>query len=148
MVKPWVLESFCSRDTFVFLAENSRYQILNLITDFIPAWSIHAVNAILDSLNDLLVRVSIEWRLSTKQNVENDTDTPHVTLFAVGTLNDFGGDIIRGSEDSVHRVLVVNTARSTKIDQFDDRVFLILEMYVLRLDVSMNDIVLMEVVDS
>ena len=45
-------------------------------------------------------------------------------------------------------MLVVNTARSTKIDELDDGVLLVLKVDILGLDVTMNNIVLMEVVSS
>ena len=45
-------------------------------------------------------------------------------------------------------MLVVNTARSTKIDELDDGVFLVLEVDILGLDVTVNNIVLMEIISS
>ena len=45
-------------------------------------------------------------------------------------------------------MFVIDTARSSEINQLDDGVFLVFVMNVLRLDISMNDVVLVKIVDS
>ena len=142
VVEPRVLESFSGRDSDVFFTEDARDQVLNFIRDFVPSTSFHAVLTRLDFLNDLLISLTVKGRFAREQDVKDNTDTPNITLLAVSTLDDFRGDIVRCSEDSVHGVFVVDTAGSTEINELDDSVLLVLEMDVLRLDISMHDVVL------
>ena len=48
----------------------------------------------------------------------------------------------------MHGVIVVDAPRRSKINQLDDSVLLVLKMNVLRLDVAVNNRVLVQVVDS
>ena len=46
----------------------------------------------------------------------------------------------------MHGVLLVDAARSAEVNQLDDRVILVLEVDILRFDVTMHDVVLVQVV--
>ena len=63
-LEPRVLEGLSSRDTDVFFAENALDEVLGLIGNIIPAVSIEIVLAELDPLDDLLVSITIEGRLT------------------------------------------------------------------------------------
>lgn len=45
-------------------------------------------------------------------------------------------------------MLIVNAARCSKVDQLNDRVFLVFEVNVFRLDVAVYDAALMQVIDG
>ena len=63
-LKPRVLEGFSSRDTDVFLAENALDKVFGLVRNIIPSVSFEAVFTLLDPLDDLLVCISVEGRLT------------------------------------------------------------------------------------
>ena len=63
-LKPRVLEGLSSRDTDVFLAENTLDKVFGLIRNIIPSISIEAILAELDLLDDLLVCIPVEGGLT------------------------------------------------------------------------------------
>ena len=146
LFEPGVYESFCGRDSLVLLAEHSGDQVLYLVRDLRPLWVIKVELTDLDLLNNLLIRASIEGRPSTEQDVENDSDGPNVTLFAVGTLDNLRSHVVRGSKHSMHGVLVIDSPGGAKIDELDNGVLLVLEVNILRLYVPMHDRLLVQVV--
>lgn len=147
-LKPGVLESLTSADTVTFFAKNAVNQVLGFIRDLSPSLTFEAVLAYADSLDNCLVSLPIEGRLTTQQDVQNDTDTPHVTLFTVTARDDLRCNIVGGTKDTVHCMLVIDSTRCSKVDQFDNCVVLVFEMDVLRLDIAVHNTVLMQVVDS
>ena len=147
-LKPWVLEGFSSWDTNVFFAENALDKVFGLIRNIIPSVSIEAVFTLLDPLDDLLVCIAVEGRLTREKDVKDDTYAPHIALLTIGASNYLRSHIVRGTEDAVHGMLIIDTSWSSKINEFDDCVFLVFEVNVLRFDVSMDDIVLVQVVHS
>lgn len=148
VVEPWVLESFSCRDTNIFLTEDLLDEVFSLVRNIVPLFSLHRELSCFDTLNDCLIRGTIEGRLTREQDVKDDTNAPNVTLFAVGARDDFWGDIVRRAEDTMHGMVVIDSTRGAKVDQLDDCVVLVLKVDVLRLNVTVNDTVLVQVVDG
>ena len=146
-LKPRVLEGLCSRETVLLFAEHLDDNVLGLWGDGVPEVALKGEVTISDPGNDLLIGLSVERRLSAEQDVEDDTDAPDIALFSVGALDDFRSEIVGGAKDTVHGVLVVDAARGAKVDKFDDLVMLVLKVYVLRLDITMHNAALVQVVD-
>ena len=63
-LKPGVLEGLSSGDTNIFLAENTLDEVFSLIRNFIPSVSIEAVFSSFDLLDNLLVCITIERRVT------------------------------------------------------------------------------------
>lgn len=147
-LEPGVLESLASADTVTFFAKNAADQVLGFFRNFSPPITFEAVFANADSLYDCLVSLPIERRLTTQQDVKDDTNTPHVALFTVGALDDLRCNIVRGTKDTVHSMLVIDSTRCSKVNQLDNCVLLVLKVDVLRLDITVHNTVLMQVVDS
>ena len=147
-LKPRMLEGFCSRETVLLFAEHLDDDVLGLWADRVPDVAFKREVTFSDSSNDLLIGLTVEGRLSAEQDVKDDTDAPDIALFSVGTLDDFRSEIVGGTKDTVHGVLVVDAARGTEIDKFDDLVMLVLEVDVLRLDITVHNAALMQIVDS
>ena len=109
-LKPRVLESFSSRDTNVFLAEDTLDEVFGLIRNIIPAVSFEAVFTCLDLLDDLRVCITVEGRLTTEKDVKDDTHAPNITLLTVGACNNLRSHVVRGTEDAMHSMLVIDTS--------------------------------------
>ena len=145
-VKPGVLEGISRRDAVFFFAEDAGDKVLSLGADLVPAGAFERVLADLDLVNDLFVCLAVEGRFAREEDVQDDADAPDVALLTVGAMDDFRCHVVRCAENAVHRVLVVDAPGRSEVDQFDDRVLLILEVNVLRLDVAVHDRVLVQVV--
>lgn len=147
-LKPRVLESFSSSQTHVLLAEHVKDEILSLGGHLIPHVALKLKLTLPDLLDNLLISLAIEGRLTAEEDVKDDTNTPDVTLLRVGAFDDLRCEVVRLAKNTVHCVLFVNPTRSAKIDQLNDGIVLVLKVDVLWLDVTMNDAVLVEVVDG
>ena len=69
------------------------YQVLGLLTDATPDFTSKSPATFFDSVKNLLIS-TIKGSLTTEQDIEDDTDTPQVTLFAVFTLKHLRGNIV------------------------------------------------------
>ena len=117
-----------------------------MVRDFFPAGVFEGEVTLFDALDDLLVRVAGEGRHSGQQDEENDAQTPHIALLTVRALDHFRSQVVRRTKDSMHGMFFIDSARGAEVDQLDDMVVLVLEVDVLRLDVSMDDVVLVQIV--
>ena len=109
-LKPGVLECLCSRDTNVFFAKNTLNKVLGLIRNIIPSVSVEVVFTLLDPLDNLLVCISVEGWLTRKKDVKDDTNAPNIALLTIGALNNLRSYIVRGTEDAVHSMLVIDAS--------------------------------------
>lgn len=122
-------------------------EVLSLIRNLLPLRSLHRELSLLDALHDCLVSWAIKGRLAREKDVQDHTNAPDIALLAVGAHDDLRGNIVGSAEDAVHGVLVIDPARGAEVNKFDDCVFLVLEVDILRLDVTVHDAVLVQVVD-
>lgn len=141
-LKPRVLESLRGRQALTLFAQDALDQVFRLIRHVRPERTLQTELALLDLLHDLLVRVPLEGRLSAKQHVQNDSEGPHIALLAVCPFNDLRCQIVGSTKYSVHRMLVVDASGRSEVDKLDNGVVLVFEVDVLRLDITVNNIVL------
>ena len=146
-LEPRVLEGVGGGDTIVFLAENSGNEIFGLWTDFVPSGAVEGVLADFDLVDDFFVCGAVKRRFTGEQNVEDDTYTPYVTFLTVCALDNLRSHVVARAENTMHGMFIIHSARCTKVNKFDDSVFLVLEVNILRFDVAVDDRILMQVVD-
>lgn len=53
-------------------------KLLGVVTDVVPVWRWEVKSAHANRLEYLLIRVAIEWRVATQENVSNDSNGPPI----------------------------------------------------------------------
>ena len=145
-----MLESINGSQTFVSVEGHKLGdQILGFSTDIAPNLAAERPGAFLDLAQDLLV-TSVERRGTAKHDVQHDTDTPHIALFSVFTIKNLGGDVIRCAIHLMHNVgptFSVVMMRRAKVDDLDRSLVLNIDENILRLQITMGNVLTMAVSD-
>jgi hypothetical protein len=55
-----------------------------------------------DPLENLLVIISLEWRIATKHDIKDDTQAPHITGKVIGAHENLWGHIVWSPYYRVH----------------------------------------------
>jgi hypothetical protein len=88
-------------------------------------------------------------RHAGEKNVANDSAGPDVALGVVVLVENFWSDVVRGSKFLIEILVRFVHKRSSEVDDLDlIKLLVLLEENILRLEVSVNDVVLMAVVDA
>mmetsp|Transcript_22413 Transcript_22413/g.19338 ORF Transcript_22413/g.19338 Transcript_22413/m.19338 type:complete len:207 (-) Transcript_22413:392-1012(-) len=104
-------------------------------------------SALSNFFHNFLVIITIKRWESTKENVEDDTARPNVTLFIITTTKDLRGYIIRCTKASFQLIFGVKDSRSTKINQFNHGSFAwIFQHDILGFQIPMNNVILVAVI--
>lgn len=101
-----------------------------------------------DSLGQLMERLSVEGRLEGSHLVKQDTEGPDVRLKVVAlTLDDLRGEVVRSSNDSLGSGTGVREDTSdSEISKLHDTA--LSQEDVLRLEITMEDLLIVSVLDS
>mmetsp|Transcript_17503 Transcript_17503/g.29140 ORF Transcript_17503/g.29140 Transcript_17503/m.29140 type:complete len:302 (-) Transcript_17503:82-987(-) len=76
-----------------------------------------------DMLENLIVRIAIEGRVPTKQDVSDDTNAPHVTRFGILSVEYLRCNIVRSTNLGLHYASVgIVMPRQAEINDFDRRI--------------------------
>ena len=109
LLDPRVLESVLRSDSFIWIfCHHLRNEIFDFLTLVSPVFRFEFESSFTNFCNNLLVVRSTEWWSPTTHDEKDDTDAPHVTLLTVGARDDLRSHIVRGTEDTVHGVLVID----------------------------------------
>lgn len=100
-------------------------KVNSLITDSVPLLVVYTEFASFHFFYYLIVVCSVKWRIAAEQNVENNTNTPEITLLVVFVIEHLWGDVVRGSKFLAHLLTRVKDPRSSKVDNSYLWVFLI-----------------------
>jgi hypothetical protein len=96
-----------------------------------------------------LIGVSVERRHSRENDVSDNTNRPDIAFLIVLLIKNFGGDIIRGAELLIKGLSLLDDEGGSEIDNLDlIEVLVGFKEHVLGLEVSMDDVVLVTVVDA
>jgi len=147
---PGVFEGiFCAGSFFWLISKEARDEIFGVLRDGVPALVVEVELAESDLLHDFLVALAVEGRHTREQDVDNDTGGPDVALGRVVLVQDFGSDVVWGTKFLI-KVLgwVVNKSSSKIDDLYLIELLVLLEKDVLWLEVSMDNVVLVAVVDA
>lgn len=97
----------------------------------------------------LLVILTLEWESTAKEGIQKDTQCPDVDWRSsvFNFTNDFRCHIRWSTAENFDFLLMWDTSRKTKINEFDSRPGFI-EQNVLKFDVSVGHISLMQIMNS
>jgi hypothetical protein len=94
----------------------------------------------LHSHQDIFVVLSSEGWLSTKHDIKDDSDAPHIAHVSILALQNLRGNVIGGSINLVHvLVVVVKHLRCSEIDNLYSSLLLGVNQYVLWLEISVSN---------
>ena len=148
-----MLEALLGGDSLSWvLLKHLAHEVLGGIRNSVPVGGVESQRLLQDISEDLLVVVALERRISTKEDKENDTETPNIAGLVVVAFEYFWGDIVRSTDDGVHALnflLLREALGEAEIDQLDLGVLgSVVHEEVLRLQVSMDNAVSVQVLDS
>ena len=81
--------------------------------------AIQRVDALLNAHEDGSYILSIEWRTTTEEDVENDPTCPIINLFSIFSIDHLWSKIHGRSFRLIFKLFLFEDLRNTKIDQFD-----------------------------
>jgi len=148
-LNPWMIQRIQSCYSFFrFISQQFFHKILCIITDWVPFRLVQSKFSFKHSLDDVLVASTIEWRVTTEKNVKNNTATPQVTHIIVTLLKNFWCYIIWCAKLLTHFLATFVLSRRAKVNYGNSWILAIfIKKKILRLKVSMHDVVLVTVVD-
>lgn len=94
-------------------------ELFSLLRARFPHFSVEVVLALDNHAQDFLIISTREGWLSTKKDVEYDTCAPYVTLFVILASEHLRSDVVSGSQDKFHLLLVVVSLRRAEINKLD-----------------------------
>ena len=138
-----------ARSGVLVKGEQAADKVLGILADLLPDAVLERELTLADLLHDLLIGLTVEGGHTGKEDVDEDTAGPDVTLVVVGLVEDLGGDVVRSSELLVKGTVGVVDEGGAEINDLDlVELLVLLEKNVLGLQVAMHDVVLMAVVDA
>jgi len=161
-----MLQSFFSTETFLRLTNKLLYQILGLLTNLVPFFAVEVKLTFLHHLENLLIVITIKWRIATEKNVQYAASRPEVALNTVVSCKYFWRDIVWRTCSCAHSINIfwvyfIRTLKwawtkliafyylwQAKIDDLEVRTTLSFEQEVFRLQVSMCDSLMMTVIEA
>ena len=103
----------------------------------------------LDLLEDLGIAVAIYRWPSSEHNVNNDSNTPNITLLSIVTTQDFWSDVEWCSVHLAHDMAIFAImVSSTKVNDFQRVVVRFVNDNILRFQITMNDVLSMAIRDG
>ena len=124
-------------------------KILGLYADAFPYFTLEFPDATSDHANDLIFVACVKWWTSTKHDIQNDSDTPHVTHFCVIALQDLRCNIIWSAILLVHGVVFfVIVLRCAKVDNFNSAIVVHIDHNVFWLQISVSNVLSMTISDG
>lgn len=73
----------------------------------------------LSNLGEDLIVATVEGRISTKQNVEHDSNAPHVALLIVFTSENLWGNVVGSTVKLSHTFRLVEVVRGAEVYHLD-----------------------------
>lgn len=100
--EPWMLYALFSwQSLFWILSKHFNNQVFSRHWNFIPNTSFNAELSILNCFDNLHIWISIEWRASRQEHVEDNTDGPDITLFVIIASKNLWGNVICSSKNTM-----------------------------------------------
>lgn len=143
-------QSLSSRGTLKpVICQQLGYEVFSFIADTSPITFVKRVATLADLLHDLLVTRTIEGRQACEERVKDDATGPDVTLSVVALVQHFRCYVVGRPQFLLELRLWVVNGRGAKVDNFDlIELFVLLKQDVFRFEVTVNDVVLVAVVDT
>lgn len=136
-LEPRVIECLLCRDSQLRVkAQHSTDKILGCLTHSIPLWRWETELALFNSLENQLIVFAVEWRVSTQEDVKNDTTTPYITLLIVLASKNLWGDVISCTKTSFKLLAWVKVLNGrTEIDDFNNVSFVETLIWILKQEI-------------
>lgn len=99
---PSVLECLLSGEPFLWLGDEFLDKVFGIVRYVIPLFAIEVKLLLLNHLENFLIVVTVEWRISAKKNVEHASSRPHIACNVIITGKNFWRDVVWGSSSSLH----------------------------------------------
>jgi len=127
--EPFVIKGFLSCQPFLGLGNELLDEVSSFFGNLFPLLSVEVEFSLLDCPKNLLIIVSIEWWVTTKENVKDTTSRSEIARFVVVSGKDLRGDIVWCTSPCLHSldltsVLGVADFREPKINDLDIRAVL------------------------
>jgi hypothetical protein len=145
-----VEEGLGSGDSFGgVLDEALPDQILTFFGDLLESLVVEVELALDDVLDDFPLVSAREGDLAREHDVEDDAHGPNVDLLVVPLQEDFRCDVVGGATHGGHGLVIGKVLGESEVDHFDaSEVVLLVDHEVLRLDVSVGDLVVVQVLEG
>lgn len=150
LLDPWVLQGLLGGWSLVLVQrEKLGDEIFGLVGNSSPNRVSEGELTLLNLLHDLLVTGTVEWWDTGQGNVSNDTARPDVAFGSVVLGQNLWCNVVRCTKFFIEFFLVVKHERGSKIDDLNlVKLLVLLEQNVLRLQVSVDDVITVAVVDA
>jgi len=148
--QPCVVKSLRSGWSLVLvIGKQLSDEVLGLIRDDVPDSVVKVERSLSHLAHDLLVALTVEGRHAGQKDVSNDTCRPDVALVVIVLVQDFWGNVVWGTEFLVEGSAWVVHEGGTEVDNLDlIEFFVLFKQNVLWLEISVDNVVLMAVVDA
>lgn len=149
-LNPWVGQGLNCRQTSVnILGHQLLDQVFSAITDVSPSVALERPHALLYFGNDVFFGGSIERRSAAEHDIQDDTDTPHVTLLSVCAYEHLRSDVVRCTIHLMHHMrAVVVVMGGAEVNDLDRATILHIKEDILWFQISMCNILTMAVGNS
>ena len=126
-------------------------QVLGFLSDILPFLTVEVKISSGNHLQDFLIVVTVEGRVTTEENVEHAASRPHVTRHVVVARQHLGRDVVGSARTSLHSLqsAAVHNLREAEVDDLEISfgIFAYKEE-VLWLEISVDDVHGVAVVES
>ena len=149
--QPSMLESLVGCESSLRPRDQLVNQVLSLSSDLVPLLTIVIEGAASDHLQDFLVIVSVEGRISAEQNVEHAPRGPHIAADVVVTGQDLRRDVVWCAGTSLHSMQFASfhDLRQAEINNLQISIRVRAhEKEVLWLEITMDDVHAMAIIES
>mmetsp|Transcript_77511 Transcript_77511/g.107678 ORF Transcript_77511/g.107678 Transcript_77511/m.107678 type:complete len:486 (-) Transcript_77511:62-1519(-) len=142
LLDPVVVEGLLSRGSLGGVnSEHSLDELLSIVRDTGPLLLGEVEGTLLDGLDNVGVRLTIEGRVTAKHDIQNDTRRPDIALLIVVLLQDFGSDVVRSTKLLSHLLALNKLSGGTKIYNFNLSILLLAgKQQVLGLQISVDNL--------
>mmetsp|Transcript_35371 Transcript_35371/g.84789 ORF Transcript_35371/g.84789 Transcript_35371/m.84789 type:complete len:212 (+) Transcript_35371:706-1341(+) len=138
----------CGRSLVRVEGEHERDALFGFSRHIIPVLRWKGEVTFLDHAENVGILVAIERWITTQQNVADDSTAPHITLLVVAALQHLRRHVVGRAGLGLHLLAGTHLVLlgEAKVNHLDLRVDVpVLQEEVLRLDVAVNEVVVVEV---
>lgn len=114
-LEPPMLETLLRADPLRWiLLEHGAHQLFGLRGDGVPVGRVELQFLSHHVLKDFLVVISFEGWVATEEDVEDDTQAPHIALLVVVTFEHLWGNVVWRADNGVHLIGTILRAPSLR----------------------------------
>jgi len=145
-----MIQSFLSRDSIsVLVRQHLRDEVLAFMGSCVPYVLFKVEFSFHYLCHYFLVGLTVEWGFSAKEDEHDHSQTPQITLRSIVSSQNFWRDVVNCTESFCQLLRGVKDLAGSEVYNFDWQVvrLLFFKQDVLWLEISVNNIMLVAVVD-